>query len=110
SLHVEIHETVSAQLRGRCIPTMRRCGRRLAWLPCRLGPSTDSDDALACGAFDRRRQDRGTLPVDTLAPARIAELESGIETAYAWRRLVLSLVLSTIGGVGLWSAVVVLAA
>jgi len=48
--------------------------------------------------------------VDTLTPARIAELESGIETAYAWRRLVFSLVLSTIGGVGLWSAVVVLPA
>ena len=48
--------------------------------------------------------------MDTLRPARIAEIESGIETAYAWRRLVLSLVLSTIGGVGLWSAVVVLPA
>jgi len=48
--------------------------------------------------------------VDTLTPARIAELESSIETAYAWRRLVFSLVLSTIGGVGLWSAVVVLPA
>jgi MFS family permease len=48
--------------------------------------------------------------VDTLTPARIAEIESGIETAYAWRRLILSLVLSTIGGVGLWSAVVVLPA
>jgi MFS family permease len=48
--------------------------------------------------------------VDTLTPARIAELESGIETAYGWRRLVFSLVLSTIGGVGLWSAVVVLPA
>ncbi len=48
--------------------------------------------------------------MDTLTPARIAELESGIETAYAWRRLVFSLVLSTIGGVGLWSAVVVLPA
>ncbi len=48
--------------------------------------------------------------MDTLTPAHIAELESGIETAYAWRRLVLSLVLSTIGGVGLWSAVVVLPA
>src|SRR5260370_10872139 len=33
-----------------------------------------------------------------------------METAYAWRRLVLSLLLSTIGGVGLWSAVVVLPA
>ena len=49
-------------------------------------------------------------PVDTLTPARIAEIESGIETPYAWRRLVLSLLLSTIGGVGLWSAVVVLPA
>jgi MFS family permease len=48
--------------------------------------------------------------VDTLTPARIAEIESGIETPYAWRRLILSLVLSTIGGVGLWSAVVVLPA
>jgi MFS family permease len=48
--------------------------------------------------------------VDTLTPARIAEIESGIETPYAWRRLVLSLLLSTIGGVGLWSAVVVLPA
>jgi MFS family permease len=48
--------------------------------------------------------------VDTLTPARIAEIERGIETAYAWRRLFLSLVLSTIGGVGLWSAVVVLPA
>jgi MFS family permease len=48
--------------------------------------------------------------LDTLTPARIAEIENGIETAYAWRRLFLSLVLSTIGGVGLWSAVVVLPA
>ena len=48
--------------------------------------------------------------MDTLTPARIAEIESGIETAYAWRRLFLSLLLSTIGGVGLWSAVVVLPA
>ena len=48
--------------------------------------------------------------VDTLTPARIAEIESGMESAYAWRRLFLSLLLSTIGGVGLWSAVVVLPA
>jgi MFS family permease len=33
-----------------------------------------------------------------------------VETPYAWRRLVISLMLSTIGGVGLWSAVVVLPA
>jgi len=48
--------------------------------------------------------------MDALTPARIAEIENGIETAYAWRRLALSLLLSTIGGVGLWSAVVVLPA
>jgi len=34
--------------------------------------------------------------------------ENGVETAYAWRRLLVSLLLSTVGGVGLWSAVVVL--
>ena len=34
----------------------------------------------------------------------------GIESAYAWRRLVVSTLLSTIGGVGLWSAIVVLPA
>ena len=32
----------------------------------------------------------------------------GPESAYAWRRLVVALMLSTIGGVGLWSVVVVL--
>jgi len=32
----------------------------------------------------------------------------GPDSAYAWRRLIASLALSTIGGVGLWSAVVVL--
>jgi len=48
--------------------------------------------------------------VDTLTPERAEEIESGIESAYAWRRLALSLLLSTIGGVGLWSAVVVLPA
>jgi MFS family permease len=54
--------------------------------------------------------ERTVYPVDTLTPARIAEIESGTETAYAWRRLFLSLLLSTVGGVGLWSAVVVLPA
>ena len=48
--------------------------------------------------------------MDTLTPARIAEIESGIETPYAWWRLFLSLTLGTIGGVGLWSAVVSLPA
>jgi len=33
---------------------------------------------------------------------------AGVETPYAWRRLVASLALATIGGVGLWSTVVVL--
>ena len=33
-----------------------------------------------------------------------------MESAYAWRRLAVSLALSTIGGVGLWSVVVVLPA
>ena len=33
-----------------------------------------------------------------------------VESAYAWRRLAASLALSTIGGVGLWSVVVVLPA
>ena len=35
---------------------------------------------------------------------------ASIETSYAWRRLVISLVIATIGGVGLWSSVVVLPA
>jgi MFS family permease len=48
--------------------------------------------------------------MDALTSERAAEIESGIETAYAWRRLLLSLLLSTIGGVGLWSAVVILPA
>jgi hypothetical protein len=34
--------------------------------------------------------------------------ESGIESPYAWRRLLASLAISTIGGIGLWSVVVVL--
>jgi len=39
--------------------------------------------------------------------ARISQADS-IETPYAWRRLLASLALATIGGVGLWSTVVVL--
>jgi MFS family permease len=39
-----------------------------------------------------------------------AASESLVESAYAWRRLAVSLALSTIGGVGLWSVVVVLPA
>ena len=41
----------------------------------------------------------------------IAGMEpDGVESAYAWRRLLVSLALSTIGGVGLWSSIVVLPA
>jgi MFS family permease len=39
-----------------------------------------------------------------------AASEALVESAYAWRRLAASLALSTIGGVGLWSVVVVLPA
>jgi MFS family permease len=39
-----------------------------------------------------------------------APSEALVESAYAWRRLAASLLLSTIGGVGLWSVVVVLPA
>ena len=39
-----------------------------------------------------------------------ASAASLIESSYAWRRLAVSLALSTIGGVGLWSVVVVLPA
>jgi MFS family permease len=48
--------------------------------------------------------------MDTLSRDAAAETLTGVETAYAWRRLLASLLLSTIGGVGLWSAVVVLPA
>src|ERR1041384_6667191 len=34
--------------------------------------------------------------------------KDGVESAYAWRRLFLALALGTIGGIGLWSTVVVL--
>jgi MFS family permease len=45
------------------------------------------------------------------ARAAAAEtLPEGVETPYAWRRLVVSLVISTIGGIGLWSSIVVLPA
>jgi MFS family permease len=36
--------------------------------------------------------------------------EEGVESAYAWTRLALALLLSTIGGVGMWSVVVALPA
>src|SRR5437899_8348425 len=34
----------------------------------------------------------------------------GVESAYAWTRLAVTLILSTIGGVGMWSVVVALPA
>jgi MFS family permease len=38
-----------------------------------------------------------------------AEMHSGgVESAYAWRRLLISLLLATLGGVGLWSTIVAL--
>jgi MFS family permease len=40
----------------------------------------------------------------------ILDEREGVETPYAWRRLLAALALSTIGGVGLWSAIVVLPA
>ena len=36
--------------------------------------------------------------------------DGGVDSAYAWTRLVLALILSTIGGVGMWSVVVALPA
>ncbi len=38
----------------------------------------------------------------------VAAISRGVESAYAWWRLLASLVLSTIGGVGMWSVVVAL--
>jgi MFS family permease len=38
----------------------------------------------------------------------MAERDRGIESAYAWRRLAVSMLVSTIGGVGMWSVVVTL--
>ncbi|HET7880247.1 MAG TPA: MFS transporter, partial [Acetobacteraceae bacterium] len=36
--------------------------------------------------------------------------EAGVESAYAWLRLAISVALSTLGGISLWSVVVVLPA
>jgi MFS family permease len=45
-----------------------------------------------------------------MRPHSAASSASLVESPYAWRRLAVSLALSTIGGVGLWSVVVVLPA
>ena len=64
--------------------------------------------------------DRGRIDSTALTPGRNPRTmasskwhvasESLVESPYAWRRLAVSLALSTIGGVGLWSVVVVLPA
>jgi MFS family permease len=56
---------------------------------------------------------RGQTPsTRTIVTATRSHTDSAalVESAYAWRRLAVSLALSTIGGVGLWSVVVVLPA
>jgi MFS family permease len=52
------------------------------------------------------RQSRGTPPPPALGHA--ADAAGGVDSAYAWARLVAALLLSTIGGVGMWSVVVAL--
>ncbi len=49
------------------------------------------------------------MAVGTQAPASGAGTDD-VESKYAWQRLVIALLLSTIGGIGLWSSVVVLPA
>src|SRR5262249_61092069 len=49
-------------------------------------------------------------PITVTVTTSRADSAALVESAYAWRRLVASLALSTIGGVGLWSVVVVLPA
>jgi len=44
------------------------------------------------------------------APAQRRRVAGGVESTYAWVRLTASLILSTIGGVGMWSVVVALPA
>src|SRR5579859_876407 len=44
------------------------------------------------------------------APETEAAATQGVDSRYAWTRLVLALVISTIGGVGMWSVVVALPA
>jgi MFS family permease len=43
-------------------------------------------------------------------PTAIARSEPDLDSAYAWTRLVVCVLLSTIGGVGLWAAVVIIPA
>ena len=46
----------------------------------------------------------------TSAPGHAPDAAAGVDSRYAWARLVSALLLSTIGGVGMWSVVVALPA
>src|SRR5690242_2910336 len=71
-------------------------------------PAASGHDGAAPGVLDHRWILPGTTPVTTLhvgsAPA------TDIDSGYAWTRLILSLALGTVGGVGMWSFVVALPA
>ena len=58
------------------------------------------------------RADRGSAPIgrDGAGGRIIAEHAAGPDSGYAWARLAASLALSTLGGIGLWSAIVALPA
>jgi MFS family permease len=83
----------------RCrVTTLARSAVRAEQLLSRWQPATlyrsDARNTRTTVTATRGRADSATL----------------VESAYAWRRLAASLALSTIGGVGLWSVVVVLPA
>src|SRR5260221_9089562 len=59
-------------------------------------------------ASTRRRERGAGKNVQTML--RFAALHAGVESPFAWLRLVAPLVLSTIGSVGMWSVPVVLPA
>jgi MFS family permease len=64
-------------------------------------------DCAAANYVDRERRRSMAPPIEIAAGTGGS---AGVESAYAWRRLAASLALSTIGGIGLWSTVVVLPA
>src|SRR2546421_4801943 len=59
-------------------------------------------------ASTRRRERGAGKNVQTML--RFAALHAGVESPFAWLRLVAAVVLSTIGSVGVWSVPVVLPA
>src|SRR5499427_5293571 len=59
-------------------------------------------------ASTRRREKRAGKNVQTML--RFAALHAGVESPFAWLRLVAAVVLGTIGSVGMWSVPVVLPA